>query len=75
MKKVFLIPKDGVKVRDPDTGLHMPEEGGERMLNTYYNRRIADGDLIVRDSGSPTAPPAVIENKEGERSKSSKGDK
>lgn len=49
MEKKLVIPKKGVKVRDPQTGQHLPEEGAVRSLNTYYDRRIKDGDLEVRD--------------------------
>lgn len=47
MNNKFLIPREGVKVRDPITGLHLRKDGEMRLLTTYYNRRIADGDLIV----------------------------
>lgn len=48
MKKL-LIPKTGVKVRDPITGAHLPPEGAVRSMNSYYNRRINDGDLEIRE--------------------------
>lgn len=46
MKK-FVIPKTGVKVRNPKTGGHIPEEGAIVFCDNYMNRRILDGDLIV----------------------------
>lgn len=49
MEKKLVIPKKGVKVRDPQTGQHIPVEGAVRSLNTYFDRRIKDGDLEVRD--------------------------
>lgn len=48
MKKL-LVPRKGVKVRDPKTGQHFPEEGSVRMMTSYYTRRVNDGDLEVRD--------------------------
>lgn len=49
MEKKLVIPKKGVKVRDPQTGQHIPEEGVFRSIDSYFNRRIKDGDLEVRD--------------------------
>ena len=54
MKKL-MIPKKGVKVRDPDSGQHLPEEGAVRAVSSYYNRRVADGDLEIRDVPKKTA--------------------
>lgn len=48
MKKL-VIPKKGIKVRDEITGQHLPEAGAVRSITTYYDRRIKDGDLEVRD--------------------------
>lgn len=48
MKKL-LVPREGVKVRDPKTGAHLPPEGAVRSMNTYYDRRIKDGDLEARE--------------------------
>lgn len=49
MKK-HLIPREGVKVRDPQTGGIIPAAGVNRMVTTYLMRRINDGDLVVKDS-------------------------
>lgn len=46
MKKRY-IPKQGVKVRDLQTGGHFPEEGAVRQVNSYLTRRVNDGDLIA----------------------------
>jgi len=60
MEKKLIIPKKGVKVRDPQTGQHIPVEGAVRSLNSYFDRRIKDGDLEVRDvpKASPRATTA-----------------
>ncbi len=47
MKKL-MVPRKGVKVRDPNSGIHLPEEGAVRTVSSYYNRRVADGDLEMR---------------------------
>ncbi len=53
MKTSFLIPKTGVLVIDPDTNTPLPPEGAEVRLSTYWQRRIADGDVTP---GQPAAP-------------------
>lgn len=68
MKKL-LVPRKGVLVRDPETRVHLPAEGAVRMVTSYYNRRIADGDLEARD--------IPVENKKSAKGNSkskSKGD-
>lgn len=72
MNQVFLIPKEGVLVRDSHGQTHIPAEGAYRMMNSYYDRRVRDGDLIMRESGSPSAPPASIEKPDGEKAGSEK---
>ena len=63
MKQAFLIPRKGLNVRDEHGLSHVPAGGDLRNLTTYYNRRIKDGDLIVRE-GNPTeiiaGPPAEV---------------
>lgn len=49
MEKKLVIPKKGVKVRDEISGQHLPETGAARVITSYYDRRIKDGDLDVRD--------------------------
>jgi hypothetical protein len=46
MKKRY-TPKEGVKVRDLQTGGHFPPEGSVRIVNSYLTRRVNDGDLIA----------------------------
>lgn len=53
-ESIFVVPKEGVKVRDEHGQSHIPPEGDTRILTTYYNRRIGDGDLIIREM--PMAP-------------------
>lgn len=70
MKTAFLIPKQGVKVRNPNGIGHISETGEERILNTYWNRRIADGDLIIREDKKkePPAPQDKNSEKAGKKS-------
>jgi len=44
---MFVKPKDGLKVRDPITKRHLPEEGKEVPESTYWVRRLKDGSVIL----------------------------
>ena len=46
MTKKFVKPADGLKVRDPKTGQHLPNDGAEVELTPYWNRRLRDGDIL-----------------------------
>lgn len=48
----------GLKVRDPERGGHLREDGDTVPLNSYWLRRKADGDVIsVKDTAKPAAAP------------------
>jgi len=53
---MFIKPKDGRQVPDPDRGDVLPVEGREVNDQQYWQRRINDGDVELVDK--PTAPPA-----------------
>lgn len=55
MKTVFVVPKEGLKVRNPKDGAHLPDAGAEVPLDTYWRRRLRDGDVI---EGKPPRAPA-----------------
>lgn len=42
----FVKPAPGLKVRNPETGLHLPDEGDQVPLTTYWRRRLKDGDVV-----------------------------
>lgn len=46
MDKQFVKPADGLTVRDPARGDHLPAEGREVALTTYWQRRLRDGDVV-----------------------------
>lgn len=51
MKKLYLKPRPGLKIKDPVTGKPL-EDGGERKpATTYWLRRIADGDVTSEPAG------------------------
>lgn len=67
---LFIIPKTGCRVRDPFNGYALiPSEGKEVAENSYWRRRIKDGDVTVRVE-KKTAPVVkaepVKESKKGE---------
>lgn len=64
----FLRPAAGVKVRRPDGG-HLPEDGATIEMTSYWQRRLADGDVI---QSKPAAPAAVDRVPEAGRSKSNR---
>jgi len=47
MQTAKLKAKKGVKVRDPKTGQHLAEGGEVKPLNTYWRRRLNDGDVDI----------------------------
>jgi len=56
MSTVLLKPQAGMSIRTPRGDL-LPQEGREEELDSYWRRRIADGDVevmspLARDSGS-----------------------
>jgi hypothetical protein len=52
---MFIKPAPGIKVRDPNSKLHIPETGVEvSATDTYWARRLIDGDVVeVQAAPSP----------------------
>lgn len=50
---MYVKPKLGIKVRDPDTKGFLPAEGAQVPPSLYWTRRVRDGDVIE------CAPPAT----------------
>lgn len=66
MKRVFVKPAQGVKVRNPEKqGQHIPAEGGFINWSAYWVRRAAAGDVKVdktrreKPAAAPVRPPAA----------------
>ncbi len=51
---MFVKPAPGVKVRDPISKFHIPDEGAEVPESSYWIRRLRSGDVVR------TAAPVVI---------------
>lgn len=61
---MFVKPKSGLKVRDPDTKGFLPEGGAEVPPSLYWTRRVRDGDVTkCAPTPAQTAPtPAAKES-------------
>lgn len=49
-KELFLKPQTGLKVKDPVTGKPLADDGETKPANTYWLRRLADGDVMDLNS-------------------------
>lgn len=45
-KELFLKPQTGLKVKDPVTGKSLADDGETKPANTYWLRRLAEGDVV-----------------------------
>ena len=46
-KTVKIKPRDGLTVRHPDTRRPLAEKGEKVEMNSYWQRRLNDGDVLV----------------------------
>lgn len=53
--KVYVIPAEGLKVRDPVTLEHIPDEGAFVPQTTYWRRRIKCRDVAIGKAPRPNA--------------------
>ena len=61
MNVVREIPVDGRRCYN-EQGLVIPETGLEVILNTYWNRRIKDGDVTVADPDSESSDELTLKS-------------
>lgn len=62
---MFVKPKEGLQVPDPDRGDALPANGREVQLTQYWQRRISDGDVTEAEAPAPeTEAPAADSAKE-----------
>lgn len=46
-KRIYIKPsRPGLVVVDPATNIPLPDEGARVVPNQYWNRRLADGDVV-----------------------------
>lgn len=61
--------KPGLIVRDPKTRRPLPEEGREVNLDSFWRRRLRDGDVVEVKSAPPAkAAKAAVEPKPAAKS-------
>lgn len=59
MEQARLKQAGDAKVRDPATKQHLPSEGDDKVLTSYWRRRIAAGEVvIVNENAAKAAAPA-----------------
>lgn len=44
----YLVPRDGITVRDPTSGIALPVGGAAKPQTAYWLRRLRDGDVAVK---------------------------
>lgn len=49
-------PQEGKIVRDPNTGNRLPAGGANVPRNSFWNRRVAAGDVVPAEAAIPSAP-------------------
>lgn len=55
MRRIYVTPRSGLKVRDPFKKDLLPPDGREVIQDTYWLNRLRDGDVTL---GKPKAEPA-----------------
>jgi len=65
-----IIPKENLKVINPDTLKRVPKDGIViRKMNSFWNRRLDDGDIKVEDLSEKKKPKQISETKKEEGKK------
>ena len=61
----FLVPKEGLLIRDPKTKKFLPKAGAMKFttgpLGRYWRRRISDGSVIVGSREVKSLQPSFSE--------------
>lgn len=52
--------REGLVIRDPHTKRPLPAEGARVPDNSFWNRRLADGDVVLIED-APAAAPTGLE--------------
>lgn len=63
MNVVRVMPVDGRRCYN-EQGLVIPDTGLEVVLNTYWNRRIKDGDVLIADPDSESSNELTLKSKQ-----------
>jgi len=65
MEKIFVKPVEGKRCKDPRSNLVLPERGKHVPKNSYWLRRVSDGDCLLAEDDH------VVAKKKAKRSKKS----
>lgn len=57
-KKIYIKPKEGLQVRDPQTYQPLPAEGAWVKRNSYWIKRLADGSVAEAKAPTKAKAPA-----------------
>lgn len=57
MNRMTVKPAKGRAVPDPETGLLLPAQGRDVPDDTYWRRRLADGDVTTTTNPKEAANP------------------
>jgi hypothetical protein len=57
LKRIFIKPASGLKVRKPFDGAHLSDSGETVVCDQYWRRRIIDGSVL--ESVKPTKTAAA----------------
>lgn len=66
MAQVRVIPKKGLRVRDPKTALPLPPDGKEVDFSVYWHRCAERGDVTIEANASATEPTKLAAKKRGQ---------
>jgi hypothetical protein len=61
VKKIYLVPVGGAKIKCPKSGRVLSAEGGEVEFSTFWRRRLNAGE--VKEGKAPAEKKAVPEKK------------
>lgn len=60
MNTIYVVPREGYSIVDPDRRDHLPVVGRLVQASTYWYARERDGDIVVTDT--PLVTPALSVN-------------
>lgn len=66
LKKVYVRPVEGRRIRDPKTAKPLPAEGGAVVWDSFWARRKRDGDVEVLKHAPAKKPAKKPETQKSE---------
>jgi hypothetical protein len=76
LNKIFIKPAPGFKIRDPESKMHIPEQGEYVVRTPFWTRRILDKDVsIVEPKKEAKEIEAFKKEEKSEKHNMKQGDK